>query len=541
MRSTILSAILLATTSALAVPAAAAAAPLDPATINRIADQSFNHSQVMQTAAHLTDRIGGRMTNSPAMREAERWTQKQFGAWGLSNVHAEGFEFGRGWWIENASVRMIAPRPLLLRSIPIAWTPPTSGPLTAPIIVAPMAKERDFAEWRGKLAGKIVLVTFPAPPKDDDAKPPFQRLTKEEIAKDDAVEQPDLDPDFDRPRYDRTVWPRKLDAFLKAEGAVAWVRMSARDNGLVHGEGYRYRTDDTAALPAVELAAEDYRRLARLAKGGPVSIEINSNVHFDDSDTKAYNIIADLPGSDAKAGYVMAGAHLDSWVAADGATDNAAGSAIIMEAARILKAIGVRPRRTIRFALWSGEEQGIHGSDAYVRQHLATRPLNPDAERAALGPSFNSRTYPIRKLPGYGDLAGYFNIDNGSGKLRGLYAEGNFAAVPILKDWLSPFAGFDATTVVASGTSGTDHVYMQTVGLPGFQFIQDPLDYGTRTHHTSVDTYDHLRPKDMREAAVVLASILLSAANADKPIPAGVIGTEPVDNDPFRYRDPAKD
>jgi hypothetical protein len=536
MRSTILSAILLATTSV-----SVTAAPLDPATINRIADQSFNHSQVMQTAAYLTDRIGGRMTNSPAMREAERWTQAQFRGWGLSNVHAEGFEFGRGWWIENASVRMIAPRPLLLRSIPIAWTPPTNGALTAPIIVAPMAKERDFAEWRGKLASKIVLVTFPAPAKDDDDKPPFQRLIKEQIAKQDAIDQPDLDPDFDRPRYDRTVWPRKLDAFLKAEGAVGWVRMSARDNGLVHGEGYRYRVGDTAALPAVELAAEDYRRLARLAKTGPVSLEINSNVHFDDSDTKAYNVIADLPGSDAKAGYVMAGAHLDSWVAADGATDNAAGSAIIMEAARILKTLGVKPKRTIRFALWSGEEQGIHGSDAYVRQHLATRPLNADAERAALGPSFNSRTYPIRKLPGYGDLAGYFNIDNGGGKLRGIYAEGNFAAVPILKDWLSPFGGFDATTVVASGTAGTDHVYMQTVGLPGFQFIQDPLDYFTRTHHTSVDTYDHLRAKDMREAAVVLASVLLSAANSDKPIPAGTLGTEPVDSDPFRYRDPAKD
>lgn len=518
----------------------ATAAPLDPNTINRIADQSFAHSQVMQTAAYLTDRIGGRITNSPAMREAERWTQTRFREFGLSNVHAEPFEFGRGWWIENASVRMTAPRPLLLRSIPIAWTPPTNGALTAPVIVASMAKERDFAEWRGKLRGRIVLVTFPAPAKDD-MEAPFQRYTGEDISKLDEVNQPTFDPDFDRPRYERTVWPRKLDAFLKTEGAVAWARMSFRDNGLVHGEGYRYRAGDQAQLPAVEIAAEDYRRLARLAKVGPVNLEINSNVHYEDADTRANNVIADLPGTDPKAGYVMAGAHLDSWAASDGATDNAAGSAIIMEAARILKAIGAKPKRTIRFALWSGEEQGIHGSDAYVRRHLATRLNNPDPERAALGPSFNSRTYPITPLPGYRDLAAYFNIDNGGGKLRGIYAEGNFAAVPILKDWLSPFGGLDATAVVSSRTGGTDHVYMQSVGLPAFQFIQDPLDYDSRTHHTNVDTYDHLRPEDMRQAAVILASVLLSAANADKPVPAAPLPTQPVDNDPFRYRDPSRD
>lgn len=525
---------------AAAVCTGAGAAPLDAVTINRITDQSFNHSRVMQTAAHLTDRIGGRLTNSPAMREAERWTQGQFRDWGLSNVHAEGFEFGRGWWIEDASVRMTAPRPLTLRVIPIAWSPPTQGVLRAPIVVAPMAKERDFAAWRGKLKGRIVLVTYPGAPDDDDKQPPFRRLSGDDIAKLDQVQQPDLDPD-DKARYEARTWPRRLDAFLKGEGAVAWVRMSYRDDGLVHGEGYRYRVGDTAALPAVEMAAEDYRRLARLAFGGPVTLEINSKVHFEDADTKAYNVIADLPGADPAAGYVMAGAHLDSWVAADGATDNAAGSAVIMEAARILKAIGAKPKRTIRFALWSGEEQGIHGSDAYVRQHLATRPVNPDPDRAALGPGYNARTFPITPLPGYRDLAAYFNIDNGSGKLRGLYAEGNFAAVPMLKDWLSPFSGLGATAVAARRTGGTDHVYMQTVGLPAFQFIQDPLEYQTRTHHTSIDTYDHLRAEDLRQAAVILASVLLSAADADKPIPAATLPTEPVDNEPFRYRDPSKD
>ena len=521
--------------------APAMAAPLDAETINRIADQSFSHSQVMQTAAYLTDRIGGRLTNSPAMRQAERWTQERFREFGLSNVHPEGFDFGRGWWIERASVRMTGPRPLALRSIPIAWTPATNGPLTAEIVVAPMRKERDFAEWRGKLKGKIVLVSFPAPAADDSKEAPFKRFTGDEIAKMDQVQQPTYDPEIDRPRYERVNFPKQLDVFLKAEGAAAWVSMSARDNGLVHGVGYLYRVGETPALPAVELAAEDYRRLARLAKTGPVTLEIDSKVHFDDSDRNAYNVIADLPGSDPKAGFVMAGAHLDSWVAADGATDNAAGSAVVMEAARILKAIGAKPKRTIRFALWSAEEQGVHGSDAYVRQHLATRPRNPDPVRAAIAPAFNSRMFPVTPLPAYREFAAYFNIDNGSGKLRGVHAEGNFAAVPMLKDWLSPFSGLGATAVVSSPTAGTDHVYMQSVGLPAFQFIQDPLDYNSRTHHTDIDTYDHLRAEDLRQAAVVLASVLLSAANSDKPIPAAPLPTEPADNDPFRYRDPARD
>lgn len=517
----------------------ATAQALDPETINKIADQSFAHSEVMQIVAHLSDSIGGRLTNSPAMREAERWTAEQFSNWGLSNVRKEGFEFGRGWWIEDAKVKMIAPRPITLRSIPIAWTPGTKGALRAPVIVAPMANERDFAEWRGKLRGRIVLISFPTPAVDE-LQAPFRRLSKDDIAKLNVVTQPNYDPDGDRPMWLRNSFTRQLDAFLKEEGAVAWARISPRDNGLVHGEGYRYRVGDTPSLPAVEIAAEDYRRIARLAKLGSVTLEIESNVRFDDSDHQAYNVLADIPGSDAKAGYVMAGAHLDSWVAADGATDNGAGSAIIMEAARILKAIGARPKRAIRFALWSGEEQGVLGSGAYVRDHLATRPLNPDPVKAQLGPMYNSRTFPITKKPGYGDLAAYFNIDNGSGKLRGIYAEGNFAAIPMLKNWLSPLDGLDATAVAAKKTGSTDHVYIQSVGLPGYQFIQDPLDYGSRTHHSSLDTYDHLRAEDMRQAALVLATLLLSAANSEKPIPAMPFPTEPKDSDPFRYKNPAE-
>jgi carboxypeptidase Q len=507
--------------------------------INRIADVGFNHSEVVNTAAYLADEIGGRMTNSPAMRKAERWTQDRFKSWGLKDVRAEAFDFGRGWWIESSHVRMIAPRPLELRAIPLAWTPATNGVLSAPAIVAPMISESDFAEWKGKLAGKIVLVTWPAPPKDDD-EAPFRRYTDAEIAKLDKYEQPTFDPAQRKKRIERYHFRPNLDAFLAQEGAVALVQMSRTEGRLVHGEGYGYRVGKTPKLPGLELAAEDYRKLARLAKLGEVRLEIDSRVHFEDADHNAYNIFADIPGDDPHAGYVMAGAHLDSWVAGDGAADNGAGSAVVMEAARILANIGIRPKRTIRFALWAGEEEGLLGSAAFVEAHLAHRPLPTDPAEADLPPFFLTDSYPVQTLPGFAELAGYFNIDNGSGKIRGIYTEGNFAVVPIFRDWLSPFASLGAGTVVAEPTGGTDHVFLSHLGLPAFQFIQDPLDYETRVHHTDLDTFDHLRPMDLRQAAVVLATVLAASANTDKPLPRKTLPTQPAVTDPFQYPDPAK-
>jgi len=530
---------LFAAAAAAAVLAVAPAAAADLDMANRINDQAFNHSQVLTTAAHLTDRIGGRLTNSPAMREAERWTQEQFRGWGLANVHTEGFEFGRGWWIEDASVRMTAPRPIRLRAIPVAWTPATSGALSAPVIVAPMLKERDFADWKGKLAGKIVLVSWPGPPKDATTAP-FTRYTAEELSKENTYRQPAFDPEALDRQIENRGFAAKLDKFLKAEGALAWARISYRENGLVHGTGYLHKVGETPALPGVEIAAEDYRRLARLAKVGPVTLEIDSKVRFEDADTKAYNVFAEIPGTDPKAGYVMAGAHLDSWVAADGAVDNAAGSAVVMEAARILKTLGVKPKRTIRFALWSGEEQGLLGSAAYVEKHLARRAPHADPAKQALGPMVSQTTYPVTPLPGYRDMAGYFNIDNGSGKFRGIYVEGNMAAAPILRDWIAPYASLGVTTVAAAPTGGTDHVFLARIGLPAYQFIQDTLDYDTTTHHTSVDTYDHMRAEDLKQAAAVMAWVLLQAADAKTALPASTVPTQPTPADPFAYPDPAK-
>jgi carboxypeptidase Q len=523
----------------LGVSSFAAAPSSGPSAINRIADEGFNHSEVAQTAEYLADEIGGRMTNSPAMRKAERWTQAKFSAWGLKDVRTEAFDFGRGWWIESSHVRLIAPRPLELRGIPIAWTPATNGALDAAIIVAPMVSEKDFPDWKGKLAGKIVLVTWPAPQKDDgDA--PFQRFTDPEISKLDKFQQPTFDPDAVQKRIERFRFRSKLDAFLAQEGAVAWVQMSRSEGRLVHGEGYGYRVGKTQKLPGVELAAEDYRKLTRLAKNGEVRLEIDNHVHFEDADHNAYNVFADLPGADPKAGFVMAGAHLDSWVAGDGAADNGAGSAVIMEAARILASLHVQAKRTIRFALWAGEEQGLLGSGAYVQRHLAQRPAPTDPAIADLPPYFSMDNYPVQTLPEFTELAGYFNLDNGSGKIRGIYTEGNFAVVPILHEWLAPFASLGASMVVAEPTEATDHVFFSRLGLPAFQFIQDPLDYETRVHHTDLDTYDHLRLQDLRQASVVLATVLLAAANSEKPLPRKALPAQPLVTDPFAYPDPSK-
>ncbi|CAN5399577.1 M28 family metallopeptidase [soil metagenome] len=530
-----------------ALPLIALAEPLAAQTddLNRVIDEGLNRSQVMQTAQHLTDDIGGRMTNSPQMRKAEAWTADQFQQWGLSNVHKDGFDFGRGWSINTAYSRMVSPRPIMLTSIPVAWTPPTAGVLSASIVVAPMKKERDFANWRGKLAGKIVLISLPGE-GSEPTEAAFKRLSAEDISKRDAYAQPDWDPEDLEKRIVARGFARKLDAFLKAEGALAWARISYRDAKLVHGEGYMFHVGETPALPGIELAAEDYRRLARLAKAGKAPVlEIMSDVAFDDSDTKAYNIIAEIKGTDKGAAYVMAGAHLDSWVAGDGAADNGAGSAMIMEAARILAQTGVKPKRTIRFVLWAGEEQGLLGSMAYVDTYLATRAPAP---ASGPGPVDSFEQYlryryrfPITPRPGYGDLKAYFNIDNGSGKLRGIYAEGNVAAVPLLKEWLAPFASMGATGIVAAPTTGTDHVLMQMVGVPAYQFLQDPLDYGSRVHHSSLDTFDHLKAEDMRQGAIILAGMLLQAANSAKTLPRMPLPTQAGVTDPFKYHDPADD
>lgn len=519
---------------AAAAPLAAQTAAPTPPQVGRIVDAGTNHSEVMRIAQYLADVIGARLTNSPSMRKAEDWTAAKFREWGLVNVHKEGFEFGRGWTSNGASVRMVAPRPLQLIAAPLAWTPGTNGPVTGPVVLAPLADESAFAQYRGKLKGAIVLITEPDD-LADATDPAFKRYTADDLAKTDKYELLNGRPPAGRRAFNpgRLTFAAKRDAFLKEEGAVAYATMSSLGSKLVHGQNSQFQVGATPPLPGFEIASEDYRRLARLSKmGAAPTLEVNSAVTYDDSDTKAYNIIADIPGTDAKAGYVMAGAHLDSWAMGDGAADNGAGVAMVMEAARIIKASGVKTRRAIRFALWAGEEQGLLGSMSYVENHVASRPVDPKASGIQRFIGW-SRAFPITPGPDHAKLSAYFNIDNGSGAIRGIYTQGNTAVVPIFQDWLAPFNSMGATTVGTARTGSTDHVFFDAVGIPAFQFIQDPLDYFPTVHHTDVDTFDHLRADDMREGAIILAAFLIQAANADQPLPRLPIPTEPNAQDGF--------
>ncbi|RYE03649.1 MAG: M20/M25/M40 family metallo-hydrolase [Sphingomonadales bacterium] len=520
--------------SALVAPLSVSAQAI-PAETARIIAEGTTNSEVMRIAQYLTDVIGPRLTVSPGMRRAEDWTAAKFREWGLSAVHKEGFEFGRGWESLGASMRLIEPRITPLTIAPIAWTPGTEGVVRAPVILAQMPDIASMEQYKGKLRGKLVLISDSEPPKDQED-PAFKRWSDADLAKADTF-------DFTRRSGNvsfasRQALARAREAFLKAEGAVAYGTMSGRPGKIVHGQGSRFLAGDSPVLPGIEIAQEDYRRLTRLAAMGAAPVvEFASEVRYDDSDPQGYNVIADIPGTDAKAGYVMAGAHLDSWAAGDGAADNAAGSAMVMEAARIIKASGIRTKRTIRFALWSGEEQGLFGSQDYVQRYIASRPV-ADGATGIKAKQVWGNGWPITPLPGHGQLAAYFNIDNGSGKIRGINAQNNAAAATIFTEWLKPFHSMGAETVAIRKAGGTDHVYFDAVGIPAFQFIQDPLDYGSLRHHTNLDTYDALKADDMRQGAIILAAFLINAANADKPLPRLPLPTKPADGDFYTYAAP---
>ncbi|WP_095011443.1 M20/M25/M40 family metallo-hydrolase [Tsuneonella mangrovi] len=508
--------------------------------IAQIIDEGLSHSQAMANASQLMDGIGPRLTNSENFDKAAAWALAKFEAYGLTNVHKESYPFGVNWNLDSWNATMIAPRMKVMTSQPVAWTPATEGTVSAPVILAPMAKEADFERWRGKLKGKIVMVNLPGE-ASQSSRPMFTRFDAKDLSGKDEFTLPSDNLEPYKGFVKRVDFELKLSRFLKAEGALAIVRKSYRENGLVTGEGYNIDPANRLALPFMELSSEDYRRLARLEVAGtPPVIQLNIATHENPQDTTADYLVADIQGSDPKAGYVMAGGHFDSWIAADGATDDGVPSVVVIEAARIIKSLGVKPKRTIRFALWSGEEQGLLGSIAYIEKHLATRPVDTNAYGVARFAEWTTR-FPITKGPDYDRMKAYFNLDNGAGKIRGIYAEDNVAAAPMLKKWLAPFASMGATAVVMSRTGGTDHQYMQAVGLPGFQFIQDPLDYGSRVHHSSIDTLDHAPSDDVRQAATILAAMLWQAANSDAELPRPPLPTEPSKSNPFKVTIPDDD
>jgi hypothetical protein len=389
----------------------------------------------------------------------------------------------------------------------------------------------DFEKHKGKLAG-LILFLSPTRTLRAPERPLFARYDEEELrslARFDVAAA--AEPDGGQPWRGRLRFQRELGEFLAQEKALATVEASERDGAVVRvmGGGSR-RTDENPGVPALVMAAEHYNRVLRLAeKKQEVELELDVKASFHDDDPSSANTIAEIPGASESAEIVMAGAHLDSWHAGTGATDNAAGAAVVMEAIRILKALDVKPRRTIRVALWSGEEQGLLGSRAYVEEHFAAR---TDAEEARRSKEYRRPRGALQLKPAHARLSAYFNVDNGTGRVRGIYTQGNAAAVPLFESWLEPLRDLGATTVTNRNTGGTDHLPFDEVGLPGFQFIQDQADYATRTHHTNLDVYDRIQREDLIQASVVLASFLYEAAQREerfprKPLLPSQLGPQP--------------
>lgn len=520
--------------ASLLLPSLLWAAKPDPEVLNAIRDQGFNHSQVMQTLQHLTDRIGPRLTNSPQMREANRWTMEQLKAWGLANAHLEPFEFGRGWSYDRASIDLLSPRRTSLMGIPLAWTPGTTGPVQAEVVYLDAVTEAELQKYHGKLAGKVVMLNEPT-----DTEEPHREISKRYSAAE-LAEMKNFDlkaPASEAPPAEDAVAQRRKAyrfnearaAFLKAEKVSGALFRSSWDGGLIRVMGQNHRVGKTFPVPALMLSVEHYNLLARMLDSGETPrIAFDVAARFHDEDVNANNTLAEIPGSGAKPEVVMLGAHLDSWHGATGGVDNAAGVAITMEAIRILKAVNLQPRRTIRLGLWTGEEQGLLGSAAYVERHFATRPKPADpAERQLSRWLWSSPGWPITRLPEHELLSVYFNVDNGSGRIRGIATQGNAAARASFADWFGQVGDLSEGIISNNAKGSTDHVSFDLVGLPGFQFIQDPLDYGTRLHHTHVDSFDHALPEDMKQAAVVLATLAYNAAIADTRLPRKPMPAEP--------------
>lgn len=487
----------------------------DAAAIAKIKDEGMNRSKVMETAFYLTDVCGPRLANSEGLARANNWTKKRLTEYGLVNANVEPWgDFGRGWDIDKSYVAMTAPYYHSLIGVPKAWTPSTAGNIRKQVVVVRATTEADLAKFKGQLRDKIVLLPVATPPQPN-FEPDAKRLTAEELQKmadapaggaPTAANRPAEPATADRMAAMRAARELriKLGDMLLAEGAAAVLSPGRGTDGTVFTtNGAPYAADAKPVLPELEMSSEDQLRLIRLVEAGiPVEVEMETKTHFQTQDLKGYNVVAEIPGTDRKlkSEVVMLGGHLDSWHAATGATDNAAGCAVMMEAVRILKATGLKPRRTIRIALWGEEEEGLHGSRNYVKNHFAdpaTMQLKPDHEK----------------------LAAYFNLDNGAGKIRGIYAQSNEAVKPIFTEWLAPFADMGATTVTLRNTGSTDHIAFDAVGLPGFQFIQDGLDYFSRTHHSNQDTYDRLVPEDLKQASVVVASFVYNAAMRDQKLP----------------------
>lgn len=477
--------------------------------IYKIKDEGLNRSQVMDILSYLTDVYGARLTGSPQIKAAAEWTRKKLMEWELVNVNLEPWgPFGRGWSNDNFSARVISTSSFQVIAYPKAWTPGTNGPVTADVVAAVVNNDQDFDKFRGQLRGKFVMIT---PMRDVPAlfEAPGRRFTDEELLtmQNQQVQPPrgggpgpQAAPGGGRGNA-QNFNDRRLKFFLD-EGVAATIETGQGSGGTVFVQAGGGRNAGDPPVPAqLVMAVEHYGRIWRmLEKNVPVQMEMNIENKFYDQDLNSFNIVAEIPGTDRADELVMLGAHFDSWHTGTGATDNAAGSAVMMEAVRILKATGLKVRRTVRLALWTGEEEGILGSRAYVTQHFADR-------------------QDMKLKPDHSKFAGYFNVDNGTGAIRGIYLQGNEAVAPVFQTWMQPFRNMGMTSLSIRNTGGTDHLSYDAVGLPGFQFIQDPVEYNSRTHHSNMDVYERIQAADMMKNAVIVAAFVYHTANRDEKLP----------------------
>jgi hypothetical protein len=508
---------------------------LDYKAYDEIRQEALAHSHVMEYASALMDGIGPRLTGSPNLKRANEWTRDQLTAMGCSNAHLEDWgEFGMSWEQENTWVRMTSPDKAVFIAQAAPWSPATKGAVSAAAASAEIKEEKDFDTHKGKLNGKIVLLGEMREVKPVE-KPLFTRYDDAELKK---LEQYPIRPQnfqaFLQRYLKRMEFQQKLGQFLANEGVLA-VILPSRDGengggsgGTIfddNGSGFGprpYRHDQMNPLPVAVMAIENYGRAYRLLKANvPVTLEVNIDTRFGAEHEHGFDTVAEIPGTDPKLKdeVVMVGGHLDSWVAGTGATDNGAGSVVAMEVMRVLNALHVKPRRTIRIALWTGEEQGLLGSRGYVDQHFGHIPRSTEPDQLKLNEWMRKASGPVQVKPEQEKLSGYFNVDNGSGKIRGIYLQGNAAVGPIFAQWMAPLKDVGVTTLALQNTGGTDHLGFDAVGIPGFQFIQDPLDYDSRTHHSNMDTYERLQAEDLTQAAFVEAIFVYNAAMRDQMLP----------------------
>ena len=489
----------------LAAQQAAVQERLDLAALARIREEGLTRSRVDSIGGYMTDVIGPRLTASSGMRRAQDWAAQTMRGWGLTNVAIEPWDslFGRGWERVSFQGRMVEPYIQPLNAVAMAWTGSTRGTVTCPVTVVNIAGDSDLTRYEGRLRGACIIRTAPRVVADEFSAPASRWDADSLIALSSRVlaERPNRPapqgPGAQQNFQSAQAFNARLYPWLQRQGVVAVLNGSNWGFGmLLTGGGPQSRPARDSAnfepMVALTLSHEHYGQVWRnIQRNVPVRLELNVQNRFTNPDRREFNVVGEIPGTDLSSQLVMIGAHFDSWHPGTGATDNAAGSIVMMEAMRILRALNLPLRRTVRIALWSGEEQGLIGSRDYVRKHAA--------EMA--------------------NVSAYLNVDNGSGRLRGVYAQSNAAVVPVWEQILSPFRDLGVVAMMPGNTGGTDHLAFDAVGVPGFQYVQDALSYNTRTHHSNLDTYERLNMDDLKQMATVVAWSVYTIANRDEMMP----------------------